>query len=97
MCRSTFGLKALSALAQRWFWRRDATGLCLGVQLVRDLCLRMGRAGEEGTAKGWTQSLLSPHQDAGVVSLGDFQQEKRTRTEQLPSPIFLDPSAGYEL
>ena len=36
------------------------------------LCLRAGRAGEEGIAKGWTH----PHWDARVVSHGGFRQEK---------------------
>lgn len=62
--------------------------------LDEGLCLRTGRAGEERRAKGWAQSLLPPRRHARVVSLGGFRQEKRTRTDQLPSPIFLDPSAG---
>lgn len=33
-CRSSFGLKVLSILAQECFWRRDGAGLCLGVQLL---------------------------------------------------------------
>lgn len=71
---------------------RDERGLCFGVQLVLP---QIGIVSKTG--KGWTKSLLPPRWDATVVSLGGSGQEKRTRIDQLPSPVFLDLSQGYKL